>query len=109
MNEYVIEKVKQWVLKADNDLKTAKDEINTDRPATDTICFHAQQSVEKLLKAFLTYSGLHIGLTHNLMGFIEMCKGVDEAFDSLYKLNVPELNEYAIDVRYPDDFYIPDV
>lgn len=51
MNEHVIKKVKQWILKANNDLKTAKDEMNTDDPATDTICFHAQQCVEKLLKA----------------------------------------------------------
>jgi HEPN domain-containing protein len=48
-----IELVKMWMRKADNDLKTAKDELNTEEPATDTICFHAQQCAEKYLKAFL--------------------------------------------------------
>jgi HEPN domain-containing protein len=50
-----IELVKMWMRKADNDLKTAKDELNTEEPATDTICFHAQQCAEKYLKAFLIY------------------------------------------------------
>ena len=109
MNEHLIKKVDLWILKAENDLKTAKDEMNTDKPATDTICFHAQQCVEKLLKAFLTYSNLHAGKTHNLTKLIEMCKNIDEEFDYLYRLNVPELNEYAIDIRYPDDFYIPEI
>ena len=36
------ERVKNWIIKADNDLKTAKDELNTENPATDTICFHSK-------------------------------------------------------------------
>lgn len=49
MNEQT---VKSWILKAESDLKTAKDELATPKPATDTVCFHAQQCVEKYLKAF---------------------------------------------------------
>lgn len=109
MNEHVVKKIKQWVFKANNDLKTARDEMNTSQPATDTVCFHAQQCVEKLLKAFLTSSNLHAGRTHNLVKLVEMCKTVDKEFDYLYTLNVAGLNEYAIDVRYPDDFYIPEI
>lgn len=44
MNEEI---VKLWCLKADNDLKTGKDELSTKNPATDTVCFHMQQCVEK--------------------------------------------------------------
>jgi len=51
MNE---ETVKLWCIKADNDLKAGKDEFATERPATDTVCFHMQQCAEKYLKAFLT-------------------------------------------------------
>ncbi len=50
MNE---ELVNRYIMKADNDLKTAKDELETDKPATDTVCFHTQQCVEKYLKAYL--------------------------------------------------------
>ena len=47
--------VKNWILKANNDLKTGKDEMETDEPATDTICFHMQQCVEKYLKGYLSF------------------------------------------------------
>jgi len=49
------ETVRKWILKAENDLKIARDEIQTKEPATDAICFHAQQCVEKYLKAFLVF------------------------------------------------------
>ncbi len=47
--------VKNWILKARNDFKTGKDEMETMEPATDTICFHMQQYVEKYLKGYLVY------------------------------------------------------
>ncbi len=47
-----LEKVRKWIKKAENDIKVAKDELNTENPVTDAICFHAQQAVEKLLKTF---------------------------------------------------------
>jgi len=62
INEFV----QKWILKAQSDLKTAKDEILMKDPATDTICFHCQQSVEKYLKAFLTFYKIRVGKTHNL-------------------------------------------
>ncbi len=44
-----LERAKKWIKKAENDMKVAKDELNTENPVTDAICFHAQQAVEKLL------------------------------------------------------------
>ena len=38
--------VLNWIKKAESDLKTAKDEIQTGNPATDTICFQGQQCIE---------------------------------------------------------------
>lgn len=37
------ETVKNWIRRAENDLKIGKDELITDEPATDMICFHMQQ------------------------------------------------------------------
>jgi HEPN domain-containing protein len=51
----VEELIKNWIAKAESDLKTAEDELSTEKPATDTICFHAQQCVEKYLKAYLIH------------------------------------------------------
>ncbi len=50
MNE---DAVALWIRRAENDLKTGKDELATEEPATDTVCFHMQQCCEKYLKAFL--------------------------------------------------------
>lgn len=35
----------KWIRKAENDFKIGKDELSTEEPATDMICFHMEQSV----------------------------------------------------------------
>jgi|GEM_PF-4136443 len=45
-------RTKEWILKAESDLKVGKHEILSDDPATDAITFHMQQCVEKYLKPF---------------------------------------------------------
>jgi len=62
------ETVRQWFTKANNDLKTGKDELNTENPATDTVCFHAQQCAEKYLKGFLAFHDQEIKKTHKRIG-----------------------------------------
>lgn len=109
MNKYIQEKVNQWILKANNDLKVAKNEMTTDEPITDAICFHSQQCVEKYLKAFLTYNQIHVGKTHNIIFLVEMCKKVDNDFDYLFIINTQKLNDYSVEIRYPDEFYIPTI
>ncbi len=100
--------VKKWILKADNDLKIAKDEIVTKKPTTDMICFHAQQAVEKYLKAFLSFKNKKFRRTHDIAELIELCKEVDDRFKYLYTLSSDELTAYGVSVRYPDDFYEPE-
>ncbi|RKZ26855.1 DNA-binding protein [bacterium] len=101
------ELVQRWIKKAENDLKTARDELNTEDPATDTVCFHAQQTVEKYLKAFLIFHEKEYRKTHNIAELIELCREIDGDFEYLYELKAEELTIYATDVRYPDDFYMP--
>ncbi len=101
--------VKNWILKAENDLKTGKDELATGNPATDTVCFHMQQCAEKCLKAFLVFHNLEIRKTHDIAELIELCTQVDPEFEYLLDLKVDELTKYAIEIRYPDDFYFPSI
>lgn len=101
------EVVKLWLMKAGNDLKTGKDELATAEPTTDTICFHMQQCVEKCLKAFLIYKGKEISRTHNLSVLLQECAELDADFERLKTENVDELTAYAVDMRYPSDFYMP--
>ena len=96
-----------WILKAKNDLKTGKDEFITEDPATDTICFHMQQCVEKYLKSFLIFNGVEISKTHNLALLLQQCIEIDSEFEKLRNIKADELTLYAVVTRYPDDFYMP--
>jgi HEPN domain-containing protein len=101
------ETIKKWILKAENDLKIAKDEILTENPATDAICFHAQQFVEKYLKAYLISKDKDISKTHDILFLIKQCLLIDNEFNYLLELNADSLTSYAVEIRYPDDFYFP--
>jgi len=59
--------IQQWVQKAENDLQTATYtlQLGEDCP-TDTVCFHAQQCIEKYIKALLVLHESEFPRTHNL-------------------------------------------
>ncbi len=103
------EDVKKWIIKADHDLKVAKDELETNEPATDIICFHAQQCVEKYLKAYLVFKNKPFRKTHNIGEILKLCMYIDPEFEKLKELEIHELTVYATDLRYPEFFYIPSI
>jgi HEPN domain-containing protein len=94
--------VRGWLRKAESDRVAM--EASLDAGAYDAACFHAQQAVEKLLKAFLIHSGLPLIHTHNLATLLEACASVEPAFRSLADVVAP-LTPYAVEVRYDDDFW----
>ena len=107
MREEIKILVRNWIARAESDLKIAKDEMKTEDPATDAVCFHAQQCVEKCLKAYLIFHQKHFKKTHNIAKLIELCKGITEEFDFLYKLKADSLTSYAVEIRYGEEFYFP--
>lgn len=98
-----------WCQKADNDLKNAHHEVEHKDPALDTVCFHAQQAAEKYLKVFLVHSKKEIPRTHIILRFIKECIAVDPAFSELLDADIDTLTDYAVDIRYVDEFFMPDV
>ena len=102
------EDVKKWLLKAFEDFKTANHEtlLPEDEMVTSAVCFHCQQFVEKALKAYLTLKGVEFGGTHNLELLLEFCVKVDRDFE---EVDVGDLTFYVVEIRYPDEFYIPTV
>jgi len=59
--------VKEWIAKAEGDYLTATREIKaSESPNFDAVCFHAQQCVEKLMKALLISLGKVPPRTHDL-------------------------------------------
>lgn len=98
--------VKKWIMKAEADLKTAMHEIDlgAGEAVCESICFHSQQAAEKYLKAFLVEKAEEFGNTHNLEYLLELCKKCDSEFSGC---ELGNLTDYAVEIRYPDDFFVP--
>jgi len=100
--------LKQWLQKAMNDIKVMHNERNMaeENLVPEAICFHAQQAVEKFLKAFLVNHKIEFGKTHNLEMLLNQCRNQDQDFSGL---SVGKLSEYAVEIRYPDEVFIPSI
>lgn len=98
--------LKNWITKADNDLEIVKHELKLPESewVTDVICFHCQQAAEKYLKALLIYMEKDVPKTHNIEYLQTLLK---ESHPEISELEVKDLSLFGVDVRYPDDFYIP--
>jgi HEPN domain-containing protein len=73
---------------------------------TSTICFHAQQAVEKYFKAFLVYYDIDFPKTHDVDYLLLECQKID---DVNFNFDLKSLTEFGVSVRYPDDLYIPGI
>jgi HEPN domain-containing protein len=96
-----------WVSKAEHDLLNVRNNLAADEVPWDTVCFHAQQATEKMLKALLIYHGVQPSKTHDLAALLEECAMRDERADEL-RPSCLLLNPYSIDARYPEAFAEPD-
>ncbi len=91
----------RWLAKAYTDLRVAEKLLELGEDPW-VIVFHAQQAVEKALKAYLVLRDKHFGKTHNLARLIDLCSEVDQGFKRLYEISVDELYPLSIEARYPD-------
>ena len=102
----VLEVVREWVAKADNDLLTAAHTIKLGEECpTDTVCYHAQQCVEKYLKAALVLGGIDFPETHDLERLVALLAA--QALPSFSAEEQATLTEYATGARYPGWGEIP--
>jgi HEPN domain-containing protein len=58
------------------------------------------------LKAFLISNNIDFERTHDLEYLVDLCLNLDSDFEWLYEVS-KKLSEYAVEIRYPDEFYIP--
>jgi HEPN domain-containing protein len=98
----LVAEIRSWLLKASKDLAAATYESQATPPFSEDIVFHAQQAVEKGLKAFLTWHGRPFRKTHNLVELGEACAQIDPSMETLLRRAAP-LTEYAWKFRYPGD------
>lgn len=106
MSSLADEYLRQWLLKANEDIDTLNVLLsaNPEKHAS-AICFHAQQAVEKFLKSYLVHKKIDFPRTHDVDALLALCKPMNaDAFD----IELKELTEFGVDVRYPDDFFTPE-
>lgn len=95
--------IKEWLAKADGDFRTAQRELAAvEAPNLDAVCFHAQQCIEKLMKALLIARGELPPKTHDLV-FL-----ADTIFRDNPNWQWPEdelrfLSRAAVAFRYPGE------
>lgn len=97
--------VRQWLHKARGDLRTAE-HLAQERPDLGfAAAFHAQQAVEKMIKAVLVWHQVEFPKSHDLDRLVELLRGPDAKLaDALREAS--SLTLYAVDARYPGD--LPD-
>jgi HEPN domain-containing protein/predicted nucleotidyltransferase len=99
-----VDLARHYVLKAESDLLTANLILRETEGPYDTVCFHAQQAVEKYLKTVLALHGARIKKTHQLDKLIKSCLSVQDLPD-LHGPQLERLSNYAIEARYAPGFW----
>ena len=99
LDDEVLEIARQWVVKAENDLKNAAHtvKLKTDCP-TDTVCFHVHQCVEKYLKALLVLNSIDFSRTHQISTLLALVPA--QVRPRLTQEEQDRLTEYAVTTRY---------
>jgi HEPN domain-containing protein len=93
--------VKEWFEIASDDLRSATFLYDKLHPKPlEIICYHCHQTVEKVLKGFLTDRGIEPPYTHDLEELRLMCMQYDSSFDTIQKACVI-LKSYSASTRYP--------
>jgi HEPN domain-containing protein len=90
----------EWAQKADGDYAAAKCLAQSAAPVYDAICFHAQQCVEKYLKAWLQEANIAFRRTHDLEELLDLIAPTIPAWSS-WQPDFLVLNTHAVDFRYP--------
>jgi len=94
--------LRQWVRKAEHDLQNTVLALRGGKNCpTDTVCFHAQQCIEKYQKALMVHRLVDFPKTPDLNGLARLCPGPLLALFSDEQRR--RMTEYATVVRYPGE------
>lgn len=104
MNNETKQFIRDWITRANEDLLVINRLTKGSVIATSAICFHCQQLVEKILKAYLIANGKEIRKTHNIEFLLSECADFDNEFNEIDPKN---LSDFGVEVRYPGDMYQP--
>ena len=95
---------RRWFQKAENDLLNVQNNLKAGRYASDTVCFHCQQAVEKYLKGFLAWHEVPFAKTHDLLALLRQVGQITDADAEMLSVNLLLLDRYSVSVRYPQEY-----
>jgi len=102
MRPEALREARAWLQKAQSDLRSIEILMADSKPPLDSVCFHAQQTVEKVLKALLTVYGTPFPKTHDLARLVHLLPSkVNLCLD---EQTLAELTYFAVGSRYPTEF-----
>ena len=91
------------------DFAAAKHLCDTMHPKPlEIICYHCQQSAEKILKSFLVSNKIDPPKTHDLQLLRKMCEDINDKFQLLYDV-CKDLNPYGVQPRYPNEIEVLEI
>ena len=91
--------VEGWLLKAEQDFGAAEQLLRSGSQYPFVIAFHAQQTVEKLLKGFLTLHQVEFPKTHNISELLDLVTTVDVVLAESLRSAHP-LTKYGVEIRH---------
>lgn len=92
--------VKAWLEKAELDWKVVRLLLRAEKGLWGVICFHAQQAVEKWLKAYLIHCRVVPKRTHDLVALLDEVGAFDPRLVHFAE-ELKSLSRFAVTVRYP--------
>ncbi len=92
----------EWIEKAENDYAAVQQLLQASNPLHDIICFHAQQCIEKYLKAWLQETNVPVQRTHNLEELLALIIPTLPVWSD-WQSDFKRITGYAVDPRYPGD------
>lgn len=90
----------EWMIHAESDLKLARLAIMDTSIRLEQVCFHAQQSAEKAIKAVLLSLEIEFPLTHDIEELFEIAENNNVKLPEDVR-EAGTLSPYAVETRYP--------
>ena len=101
MTKQLRDNADRYLQKATEDEDLLNAVLNLNEVSDEIFGFHAQQAIEKLLKAVLTICDVRVGKVHDLRRLIDDCAGAGHPIPSdLTKIDM--LTPYGVVGRYED-------
>ncbi|HXC02718.1 MAG TPA: HEPN domain-containing protein [Opitutaceae bacterium] len=94
---------KEWVSKAEGDFYDVLRGIRARKhPNYDSVCFHAQQCIEKYLKAYLVEAKVSFPKTHDLSRILDVVTSLEPMWET-WRADLDLLTSFAVEYRYPGE------